>query len=737
MTALRWAQVASIALAVLIVAFLVSTNQQHRVAAGEQLQEQNNLKMLAAKDHIEHFVGEIELCLRLMSSYPRILEESSESDAYLDKVYLANYDLHQLSEVYVIKKGFDGTRRPFKTFEEAGEDYTEEKHSLEREEEEYTAQVEHINRFAQDRDLQLLISEPLELCLGETGRVLSVPIRADGELVGIVAGMVSTKVISESLEESSPKTNAVLLVSEHGSLVGCTDFPAPMIPWFHDRFEEEGVVGFFDRQEQRFHAETYAAVWTEADMPDDQPWRIAFLYDEAESLRAAGATRHLTEWGAAALVILLGGSVVGLCRVTQTVLVTRQETESQAVTLRDREGQLRSILDHAADAIVIIDEQGIMESFNASAERMFGWSAHEVLGKNVSMLASLQDAERHDGYMQRYLTTREPHIIGSGRDVVGRRKDGTTLPLYLAVSEVRVGNRSLFTGIMRDLTKLRAAEDTTRRNSEVLEQTVRERTSELAAAKEKAEASNRAKSMFLANMSHELRTPLHAILSFAGFGIKEQCTSQPDELVKYFESIQEGGRTLMAVLNDILDLSKLESTAMTFDRKNTDLEELIQSVTLEFASMVHEKSLTVRLPMFDSPVEVRVDVSRAKQVVRNLISNAVKFSPNGSTITLEAQLGRGHVIVSVIDEGPGIPESELTTVFDKFVQSSRTRTGAGGTGLGLAICRRIVAAHKGRIWAENNADSGAKLSFELPVVSGCGTDAPSLPVSADGEACDV
>ncbi|MFQ5461964.1 MAG: PAS domain S-box protein [Phycisphaerae bacterium] len=738
LSALQWAQIVSIAVAVLIMGFLRSSNEQHRAAVAEQFRQSSRLKMLAAKDHIEDYVEEIDLCLRLMSRYPQIMEETEEADEYLNAIYRANFSQHHLSEVYIIKAGFNGRHRPFKAFEHGDEEYDSEQHVLEREEEEYAVQVEHLRRFAQDSDLELLISAPVDLCVGETGRVLSVPIRSeDNKVIGIVAGMVAMNVISEQLEESSPKTNAVLLANEEGGLVGCTDFPTPMFSWFRDRFQEEGVTGFFENRDHNFYADKYAALWTDVDMPDDRAWRITFLYDEAGSLHASGIAGQLTGWGTTALVLLLGGSVFILCRVIRTVLITRKEAQAQAMALKDREGRLRSILDTAADAIVIIDEQGSIESFNASAEKLFGWRVDEILGKNVNVLVPTPDAERHDEYMRRYLTTGEAHIIGRGRDVVGQRKDGTTFPLYLAVSEVRVGERRLFTGIVRDVTKLREAEDTVRRHSEILEQTVRERTSELGAAKEKAEASNRAKSMFLANMSHELRTPLHAILSFAGFGIKEQGTSRPEDLLKYFESIHESGRTLMAVLNDILDLSKLESTAMTFDRKVVDLEELIQSVTLEFTSMACEKDITVRLPLFDHPIEVKVDVSRAKQVVRNLISNAVKFSPRGSTIVLEVRLNQGCVVVSVIDQGPGIPEDELTTVFDKFVQSSRTRTGAGGTGLGLAICRRIVAAHNGRIWAENNTGPGARLSFELPMVNGHGNDVPSLAVNADGEVYDA
>jgi signal transduction histidine kinase len=230
-----------------------------------------------------------------------------------------------------------------------------------------------------------------------------------------------------------------------------------------------------------------------------------------------------------------------------------------------------------------------------------------------------------------------------------------------------------------------------------------------------AEAANRAKSEFLANMSHELHTPLHSILSFASFGVKRYATTPPDKLGHYFTMIQQSGKTLLALLNDLLDLAKLEAGKMTFDFQPTNLGVLITAAADEFSSLVSERHLTVHWQAPTAAVEATVDAGKLKQVLRNLLSNAVKFAPKGSTIALAMQHAAQWVVVSVRDQGPGIPEDELETVFDKFVQSSRTKTGAGGTGLGLSICYEIITAHQGRIWATNNADGGAVFSFELPL----------------------
>jgi signal transduction histidine kinase len=236
-----------------------------------------------------------------------------------------------------------------------------------------------------------------------------------------------------------------------------------------------------------------------------------------------------------------------------------------------------------------------------------------------------------------------------------------------------------------------------------------------AMGKEEAERANRLKSMFLANMSHELRTPIHGILSFARFGIKNFAKAEREKLKKYFETIQDSGTVLLRLVNDVLDLAKLEAGKVTLDCQHVDLELLLAKIVDEFGSIASEKHIKIQCAMAEGDATVRVDPDKILQVLRNLVSNAVKFSPEKGSITITTRRGNGAFIIAVADEGVGIPPDELETVFDKFVQSSKTRTAAGGTGLGLAICRQIVQAHGGRIWAENRIEGGAVVSFEIPL----------------------
>lgn len=242
-----------------------------------------------------------------------------------------------------------------------------------------------------------------------------------------------------------------------------------------------------------------------------------------------------------------------------------------------------------------------------------------------------------------------------------------------------------------------------------------------------AEAANQAKSEFLSNMSHELRTPMHMILNFADMGM-EKITSAPQEkLLHYFTRIHESGDRLLLLLNDLLDLSKLEAGRMVLDFKEHDLHSIVETSLREFSGLVNKKSIILEVEPSEVDTSILCDNDKILQVLRNLLSNAIKFTPGGKRISIsfaETLLPSGQrktdtdslaaISLIVKDEGIGIPEEELESVFDKFVQSSKTYTGAGGTGLGLAICKEIIEAHGGTIQAMNNPDGGAILIFSIP-----------------------
>jgi PAS domain S-box-containing protein len=382
------------------------------------------------------------------------------------------------------------------------------------------------------------------------------------------------------------------------------------------------------------------------------------------------------------------------------------------------QAQAKLILQAAGEGIYGVDRRGHVVFMNSAAARMLGAEVPALIGR------PLHDVLQHGTAPGRSCVPatcrllqafqdEAPHRV---KDELFQRPDGHTFPVEYVSTPLRDKDEVVgLVVIFKDITQQKQAEETIRQHTELLEATVQARTIELQAAKEAAEAANQIKSEFLANMSHELRTPLHGILSFASFGLLKAATAPPEKIHEYFQHIDQSGQVLLSLLNNLLDLAKLEAGRMTFEWQPTDLRLLLERVADEFSSLISERHLTVTCHTPDVPTEVSVDPEKMMQVLRNLVSNAVKFSPPDGRIDLRLECREQSLVVTIADQGVGIAEEELDAIFDKFVQSRRTKTGAGGTGLGLAICREIVTAHHGRVWAQNRPEGGALFTVELPL----------------------
>lgn len=280
----------------------------------------------------------------------------------------------------------------------------------------------------------------------------------------------------------------------------------------------------------------------------------------------------------------------------------------------------------------------------------------------------------------------------------------------------------------RDITSRKMAETKLKLSHDELEQKIEKRTADYKKAKEEAEKANHAKSEFLANISHELRTPMHHILNYSKYGIEKHDKISKEKSLHYFSQIRSSGNRLLLLLNDLLDLSKLESGKMDYQMVENDFFAIAHSTIEEFKVDLNEKDIILRTGTELTSLKVHCDKYKIGQVIRNLTSNAIKFSPAKSEILTKISLieapdnvtshhdkGIPHVRFEISDQGIGIAEDEFQVIFNEFYRSRLPESKIEGTGLGLAISREIIKAHNGTIWAENNPTGGATFCFCIPV----------------------
>lgn len=374
----------------------------------------------------------------------------------------------------------------------------------------------------------------------------------------------------------------------------------------------------------------------------------------------------------------VGGFAGSAVDVTDFLAAQQHLQEQLALT--------NQLLESTPLPICLTDPQGRYLSVNQAWESLMGLNRKQVLGlRNIDFLRAL-DAEVHDAHNEQVLQSGEPI----------RYEERLRLP----------------NGRLRDMqvTKVRVLSHRDRPMGLLV---VRMDITDLLAALDMAEKASLAKSEFVANISHELRTPLQSILGFSELGMARG--RQDERLASMFSDIHASGNRMLTLVNDLLDLAKIENTVGPFEFERHDVCDLIQEVAAELWLQMERKHLALELRLGSRPLMARIDPSRFAQVVRNVLANAVKFSPEGQPIRVSTDLSDGSSVhITVHNQGPGIPAEELEAVFQAFVQSSQTRDGSGGTGLGLTIAQKIMSAHGGRIYAANAPEGGAILHIIVP-----------------------
>ena len=397
------------------------------------------------------------------------------------------------------------------------------------------------------------------------------------------------------------------------------------------------------------------------------------------------------EIGEAAIFAIVS---VGISWFGEQLYRIRRDDQETARNLRTREAHLRSVLDTVPDATVVIDDHGIIQSFNAAAERLFGHIEAAVVGRNVSMLMPWPFREEHNGYIARYLATGEKRIIGIDRVVTGQRKDGSTFPMKLEVGEVRSGERHFFTGFIRDLTERQATE----RQLEELESELA-RLSRLTAMGEMA-----------STLAHEINQPLSAIANYLqGCGRLLEGIEHPNAQ-KIHDALAETTHQTLRAGQIIRQLREFVARGET-ERRPENINKLVEEASA--LALVGAKEQGVKTVFrFDTRTgPVLVEKVQIQQVLLNLMRNAIEAMqgcPRKELVVETALSDRGMVEVRVADTGSGLAEEIAPRLFQPFVT-----TKPAGMGVGLSISKRIIEAHGGEIWAEPNTGGGTLFHFTL------------------------
>lgn len=377
-------------------------------------------------------------------------------------------------------------------------------------------------------------------------------------------------------------------------------------------------------------------------------------------------------------------------------VLERKHTED---VLRASEGLIRSIVRSAYDAFILIDEQGHITDWNPQAELTFGWKIEEVLGRKLSeVIIPPQFRDAHERGLEHFKKTGKGPVLNKRLELSALHREGHEFPVEFTITPVRVNGTFVFAAFLHDISERKQDEQ------------------KLKLAKERAEASERVKQLFLANMSHEIRTPMNAIIGFAR--LLEEADLSPEHR-EYVNAIKQSGDNLLVIINDILDISKIEAGKIVFEKSKIDLQGMINSTISMFQTRTEAKNVKLSYTVDPAiPAVIIGDAVRLNQILLNLLSNAVKFTKKGEIEVISKLVSDDkknvRIRFSVSDTGIGIPPEQLDTIFESFTQATvGTTRRFGGTGLGLSIVKQLVELQGGKITVKSEPGKGSVFTFTL------------------------
>lgn len=380
------------------------------------------------------------------------------------------------------------------------------------------------------------------------------------------------------------------------------------------------------------------------------------------------------------------------------------------------ESRFHKLLEAAPDAILEVNPEGKIILLNEAAERIFGYSRGELLGLNVEYLVPHAMRGGHSQHRASYASHPKTRPMGSGLELQGQRKDGSLFPVEISLSPNWIDGSLHVIASVRDITERKLAEDRIRVLREQYTAELTAKNEQLEARNLEVEQANRLKNEFLASMSHELRTPLHTIIGFSEVLTEQLEGALNEKQHRFVGHILQDARHLLELINEILDISKIESGRLELKREGFDFGRCIEEVMAGIRQHAAAKNIT-----FENKNSFRTalyaDRLRVKEILYNLLNNAVKFTPENGSVWVESAVEGDSLHVSVCDTGIGIAEEEQSSIFDKFYQvQDPARGGREGTGLGLPISKHLIELHGGTISVESRPGQGSRFKLTFPLV---------------------
>jgi PAS domain S-box-containing protein len=378
------------------------------------------------------------------------------------------------------------------------------------------------------------------------------------------------------------------------------------------------------------------------------------------------------------------------------------------------EGRFRHLLEAAPDAIIEVDREGKIFLLNKVTEKLFGYEREELLGQPVEILIPEELRATHGTHRGMYWKHPSTRPMGTALKLEGRRKDGSRFPVEISLSPVEFEGVFGVTAIIRDVTERQLAEERIRAMQSAYAEELAAKNQQLEIRNEEVERANQLKSEFLSGMSHELRTPLHTIIGFTELLEEELEGPLNDKQQRFVHHIHRDSQHLLALINDVLDLSKIESGRLELQREVFPLAEALEETISSLRPRANAKKVEITTAS-EVSADLFADRLRFRQILYNLLSNAVKFTPEGGKVWVSVEVKPGHVEVCVADTGIGIPATQHESIFDKFYQVGKRQAGGSeGTGLGLAITKHLVEQHGGVVRVQSEPGKGSKFSFTIP-----------------------